>query len=641
MSGLNKYYRNEIDVFRAVAVLSVVINHYFPSILPGGFLGVDIFFVISGYLITTHIIAELDSDSFSFINFYKRRIKRILPALYFMLAVTGIISIYLLLPIDLQRFSDSLKATVLYYSNFYFAGHYDYFAQNTKEFPLLHTWSLSVEEQFYFILPLGLYLIFKLSKNKSYRFLFIIFTTLASLILAQMLSTTVQHKNFSYYSLQSRFYELSLGSCAAYYGLKFSYVRVDQVLKKISPILFLIMLVYFFIFSNNATHPGLLSLPLLLSIALLLITPQDSLFFKRISKISPALWFGKISYSLYLWHWPLLALYTYAMYRPEYRHYDKLALLFLSVLLASISYYFIENPLRFNRLNFSRSFILYLLIPSLAFLVLSFVIKNNIGDIAGNNKSKSIFSEDTFLAPEFCYNKKNGQCLIGDISKKPKALLFGDSHAGHYIAVIDEIGKSYGFAVIGISISNCYPLFNSTSNLPAETKKLTVPLCYETINEISRNLDNYSTILLAGRWSSLFDKEYQQIFPFIQQLNETLLLMQKKGKLVIGLPQVPELTEYSFNYSVRRSHIFKEAIKFERSYSEKLGNDQLKSIFLNYSNATVFEYFENNNTDLSGLPFYKNVYIYSDWNHLNEVGGRLLAKDMGPVFIKQYGDFFK
>ena len=634
-------YRHEIDILRAIAVLAVVINHYFPSLLNGGFLGVDIFFVISGFLITTQIAKDLDSNTFSFVTFYKRRIKRILPALYFMLTIVSFLSVLLLLPSDLLQFIDSLKSTILYYSNFYFAGHYDYFSQNTKEFPLLHTWSLSVEEQFYFILPLLMFFNSKILSNTNYKFFLIIFLSLCSFVTAQILSFEEHSKIFSYYSLQTRFFEMSMGSCAALYALNYSSNNVTRFLQRNTAYLFFLILLYFLFFSKTVAHPSFFILPLLLSTSLLLVSPSNSSFFLKTKKLTILAWFGKISYSLYLWHWPLIALYTYAFYRPEHRHLDKLLLILISIIFSSLSYYLIENPLRHNTFNFKKSFTFYLAIPSIVLLFFAFAVQKKNGIIFERKDKYTLQDGNVFLAPQFCYNQINNSCVIGDTTKKVKTLLFGDSHAGHYIAIIDEIGKNYGFSVVGISISNCYPLFNSTTNLPAESKKDTVPLCYQAITELTKNLDNYSTVILAGRWSSLFDKDYQKLFPFEQELQQTFKHLSITGKKIIIMAQIPEFTESSFNNSVRQSLIFNTEINFMRSYSEKIGNEHMKAKMSPFSTITMFEFAENSHLNLSNLPFYKNMFIYSDWNHLKESGARRLAKDLGPIFVEKYLSFVK
>jgi peptidoglycan/LPS O-acetylase OafA/YrhL len=641
MKDLTNNYRPEIDILRAFAVLSVVINHYFPSLLPGGFLGVDIFFVISGFLITSHLINEESTHSFSFLNFYKRRIKRILPALFFMLTVVSILSVYLLLPPDLRRYSDSLKSVVLYFSNFYFANHYDYFSQNTKEFPLLHTWSLSVEEQFYFILPFFIFLTFKYVKKERSIFFALIGLTLTSLLFAQVFSLVESYKTISYYSLLTRFFEMSIGSCAAFYYQKLGNFKLNQRLNNYILINFLVIIFYFFAFNEKLTHPSLLVLPLLLATSLFLITPKESGFFVSINRAKPVIWVGKISYSLYLWHWPLLAFYNYAFFRLEYRHYDKLALILLSFILASLSHYLIENPLRYNKYGFKKSFTLYLAIPSTVFLTFTYFIKHKHGYLLNKYTKETVEVENMFLAPNFCYNHTDNSCVIGAPNSIPKALLFGDSHAGHYIALFDEIGKTHGFSIAGVSAANCYPLFNLGTDLPSSAKKSTVPVCYEIIKKLTAEINNYSTIILAGRWSSLFDENYQKEFPFAEQLKINIQELMRMGKKVILLQQIPELTEPSFNYSVRRSLIFNTSTKFERSYAEELGNEKILSLIQNYPAVSIFSYSNTPQINLSSLPFYNNKFIYSDFSHLKESGARHLAKELGPLFVENYLIFVK
>lgn len=620
-----------------------MINHFYPSLLIGGFLGVDIFFVISGFLITGHINKELTENTFSFTNFYKKRIKRILPALFFMLFIVSLVAIYLLLPEDLNRYSKSLSATLLYISNFYFAFNFDYFAQNTQEFPLLHTWSLSVEEQFYFILPALFYLIYKATQKMSSQLFILTALTLASLALAQYMSASKIYKVFSYYSLPTRFAEMSIGSIFALIYASPSFESKKMFLQKVPLSAYIIFfLAYFLSFSEKTTHPGLATLPILVIAGLYLITDYSRKFESKHLIIISLVWIGTISYSLYLWHWPVLVFYKYAFLHTQHQYLLKVVLILFSILLASLSYYLIENPLRYNNFNFKKSFLLYLILPTILMLAISYY-SPNIKRYFSSTSQFQLEEENVFLADTFCYNKKHESCQIGDMKKTPKALLFGDSHAGHYIGIFDQIGKINNFSLTGVSISNCYPLFNLGTNQPSQFKENDippfnyVPKCSDIINKLTASLTDYDYILLAGRWSSLLDSEFIKIFPFEDLLVTNLREFEKSGKTVIFLEQVPEFKESSFNYSIRQSLIFGDTSNvFERSYAEVPANQHIKHLIKDYKNIYFFGFTDSSSVNLNKLPYYKDKFIYSDWNHLKESGGRHLATDLAPLFKDRF-----
>ena len=204
-------YRADIDGLRAIAVLSVVIYHFYPSLLPGGFLGVDVFFVLSGYLITKIISNEIHTGSFSFADFYLRRIKRILPSFFIVLLLTLLASIFLFEQADLNSVIKAAISSLFFASNVNFAIGLDYFSSNASEQPLLHFWSLSVEEQYYFIMPIIIILCFRHLRSNFVTYIFL-FIFLSSIILATYLSYNHIYESMSYYLLPTRMYAMVLGS---------------------------------------------------------------------------------------------------------------------------------------------------------------------------------------------------------------------------------------------------------------------------------------------------------------------------------------------------------------------------------------------------------------------------------------------
>jgi peptidoglycan/LPS O-acetylase OafA/YrhL len=301
---LNTEYRTEIDGLRALAVLPVISFHAGFDIFSGGFVGVDIFFVISGYLITTIIIKELDNNTFSFKKFYERRARRIFPALIFVILISSIISFIFLTRSELASYFKSVIATLLFFSNLYFYKTTPYFRSESDLEPLLHTWSLSIEEQFYIIFPITLLLFHKFFKR--YIFLMFIFGFAASLFICQFLALKTGGTLNFYFTL-SRAWELALGAICAYIiiykNLSFSILIKNQF--SIVGIFLIVFSIFFF--NRQTVFPSFFTLVPTIGTSLIILFADRDTFVNKILSIKLLVSIGLISYSLYLWHQPLLA----------------------------------------------------------------------------------------------------------------------------------------------------------------------------------------------------------------------------------------------------------------------------------------------------------------------------------------------
>ena len=240
---MNLKYRSEIDGLRAIAVIPVVFFHAGFNFFSGGFVGVDVFFVISGYLITTIILRELENKNFSIANFYERRVRRILPVLIFVIFVTSILSFVFLTRSELASYFKSVNATLLFYSNFHFWETAPYFRSESELEPLLHTWSLSIEEQFYIIFPLMLTIVYKYFKK--YIIIFFYFSFFSSLFLCHIIALKTGGA-FNFYFTLSRIWELALGGISAYYLLN-NKIIASKNLKNLYSIFGLILILFFFL----------------------------------------------------------------------------------------------------------------------------------------------------------------------------------------------------------------------------------------------------------------------------------------------------------------------------------------------------------------------------------------------------------
>lgn len=346
-------YRKEIDGLRGISVLAVVFYHANfqineTKILSGGYLGVDIFFVISGYLITTLILQEYYLNKFSFINFYKRRARRILPCLFFVTLLTLPFAFYLFLPSSLDDLSNSIYYLFFFISNIYFfytSTQYAFDGFDTN--PMLHTWSLSVEEQFYILFPILLVLLLKYFTRKK---IFLIIILVISLIYSHLISKNISLGFF--YLLQTRIWELLSGALLAMMILE-----NNKLILKIKNNIFYFhfgffsILLSFFLFDENSHHPSFFTLFPVIGTCLVLIYDQKeaSIFLKKNFLIK----IGLISYSFYLWHFPIF-IYAKFYFYDELNNLIKIFLILFSLILSFFSYKYIELPFRSKKLLFKK-----------------------------------------------------------------------------------------------------------------------------------------------------------------------------------------------------------------------------------------------------------------------------------------------
>ena len=329
-------YRADIDGLRAVAVLPVVFYHFQIAPFTGGFVGVDIFFVISGYLITSLIQHETANGALSLVRFYERRARRILPALFLMMLATTALAGTILFPQDVMNYSRSLIATTLFGSNLYFWSTVEYFDIVAERKPLLHTWSLAVEEQFYLLYPALFWLLRGASQLKLVHVVAAIFlVSLGASIWALRFAPVSD-----FYLLPFRAWELMLGAMLALTPIKSS-GRISTALAWSGLALLLFSI---FAFSVDTPFPGEYALlPCIGAACVIYAGPQTIV--GRVLSLRPVVFTGLISYSLYLWHWPLLIFARYVVLR-DLLLWEKLALILLSGMVATLSWAYVEKPFR-------------------------------------------------------------------------------------------------------------------------------------------------------------------------------------------------------------------------------------------------------------------------------------------------------
>jgi peptidoglycan/LPS O-acetylase OafA/YrhL len=461
-------YRPEIDGLRAIAVVAVILYHaqvdmFGHQFFKGGFIGVDIFFVISGYLITSIIIKELvTTGSFSFKHFYLRRIRRIIPALLFVMLISIPFSLAFLLPENILDLSKSTLYSLGFSSNFYF--HYSgqqYGAENSILRPFLHTWSLSIEEQFYILFPIILLFTFKFFRK--FLLLILILVFLISLGLADWGSKN--HPSFNFYFLPTRCWELLAGSILAYIEIAKGKRSQNRVLNLILPFIgFLLILHSIFFFTlvprkDEMLHPSIYTLTPIIGVCLIIWFSNKEEFITKILSTKLFVGIGLISYSLYLLHYPIFA------FARVIGIYDKgicyLILIFLFLILISIcSFYFIEQPFRNTKLSISK-FLFFTITTFLiifSFSILS-VFKNGKLGSYHDERSKvfinNYLDNNELLKSSLNYIENfNIQEFVS--KNKIKILIVGDSHSidlFNAFTLNNDLFNQYEFKRYGISES--------------------------------------------------------------------------------------------------------------------------------------------------------------------------------------------
>lgn len=519
-------YRKDVDALRGYAVLAVVFYHFNIPYFQGGFLGVDIFFVISGYLITSIIFLELKSNNFSFINFYERRIRRIIPILFFVLFTTTIIQSELLIYDEKINFYKALLSIIFFISNLWFAKSGTYFEPEISQSHLLHTWSLSIEEQFYLIFPL---LLFFFYKKRVFFILLTIFVV--SLLLANNGGVLKYSYPFydefkfiktpgnNFYLMPTRLWELLAGSMIAIFNIKFRKNYKFNFKNKIKNLLniigYFIIFISFIIFSEKIPHPSIITIFPILGISIILFLDisknKSETILEKIFTNKYIIKVGLISYSLYLWHLPILYFY-HDYFGPEKLNFlEILFLITLSFTISIFSYNFIE---KFFRKKFILKkgqtliffFIITLILGSFAFYKINFYNfkKDYSKDIIRIIDEKIYFKDKFFvkcLSDPRKYISPKDSCIIGD-TKKIKYAFLGDSHMGILSKELNINLKEKNIGGHLLSYNGCLPS-NELKILDQERYKCTN--YYNEVLEFLKNDNRIKKVILFYRWDLYYN----------------------------------------------------------------------------------------------------------------------------------------
>lgn len=653
-------YRPDIDGLRGIAVLLVVFYHFEKIFLStnffqGGFVGVDIFFVISGYLITSILFKELKtSKKISFKDFYIRRIRRILPVLSLVILFTLIITYILFIP---EKFTFTIKSATsswFFFSNIFFWKQLStYHAEESTNIPLLHTWSLSVEEQFYIFFPIFIFLLFKFYKNK-------ILATIVSIIFISMLLSTYASFNYSsanFYLLPTRVWEILFGSIIAYLEI---FKNKNFVLSKSKNLLTLLCLFLIFLFANQANentfHPSIITLIPVFSVFILICYCREKKFITyKILTSKYLVYLGLISYSLYLWHYPIFVLIKNLNLEIN-NFYFVNTLIFISIfLISSLSYHLVEKPLRKKTINLKLIFspiliftvaIIFFNFKNFNYLITSpkytVELRNTFGQ-----QSKKIDCSEVFSEYGFCYLGKNKSKNQIDI------VMLGDSVLNSIVNDLSGNLPANKYRVVNLSRGGSfYTPYGKYIHLKNGKNRVDENQDIHRTKYLNENLKEKIIIIGAKYRQHLINHNFIYINEFDQKIGLIELIFSKDTLIQNGIKKALFDFEKTLKKLLKNNTIillypfpeyeahYLQSVHVNDLLNNKL-NLKLKSLELNLSqhiddNSSVLKLFDNldhknlykiNPQDIFcelDKCFFeqKDKPLYYDQIHLTELGAK-------------------
>ena len=669
-------YRPEIDGLRAIAVGAVILYHAQITILghqpfKGGFIGVDIFFVISGYLITSIILKELvTTGSFSFKYFYERRVRRILPALLFVMLLSFPFAWMYLLPSSFVDFSKSILYSLGFSSNFYFEySGQQYGAESGFLKPFLHTWSLSVEEQFYILFPIVLLFTFKYFRKYLIHILILGF--IISLCLADWGSKN--YPTFNFYILPTRGWELLAGSILAYFEIINGYRCKNKSLNLTLPFIGLILIGYSIVFFDDEIfHPSFYTLSPIIGACLVIWFSNKNELITKVLSTKLFVGVGLISYSLYLWHYPIFAFSRITNFVFLNDLLLKFFLIFLSIILSIFSYNFIERPARKRKTIFkSISYPIFFFLIIILIFNYSVLYKNGY-----KNRFHSILDVQDYpilrepLTFKRCNWGKTNTCYFNKNSNK-KIFIIGDSHVWTIIPGLKNKITNKGYQFVTSAYPGCYYFykFNKTNR---KTGKINKDCPIQSQYELLSKVEN-SIIIFFGRLplyltnfyfnngeggleqeASVWDHYYSSSdknLSIEKTFQEQVLNLEKKNKIILVYPfpeagfNVPnkllnlmprdknKIVEYLVikNYITTSHKVYKDRTK---SSFELLNSIQGKNIYRVYPHSLFCDTIVK---DRCVTHDDKNIF-YADDNHPSLKGAEmindLIMKEIEKIELK-------
>jgi len=655
-------YRPDVDGLRAIAVLGVLFFHSGLAAFQGGFVGVDIFYVISGYLITSLLVRDIEGNKFSIVAFYERRARRIFPALFSLLFFCIVATSVLFNPKEMSAFGETLLATTFFVSNLYFwktAHPLGYFDNEVNSKPLLHTWSLSVEEQFYVAFPLLLFLLFRWAKS-SVRIWLVLLTAVS---FALNLWATQHKPVLAFYWFIPRAWELSIGALVA---VKVLPPLNHRILREVAGVLGLAMLVSsLFIPVLNWAFPGYIALlPCVGSSLVIYAGEAGPSVAKALLSFRPLVFIGTISYSLYLWHWPVI---VFSKHLPF--HFSEQAeiavVLVASIAFAFISFEYVERPFRGSRSPFSRRQIF-------AFGALASALTATFGAAAYlshglldryNPQSRQLVVRNLERMNDFddsCANWKKeihqvsdmNLCVLG--SEFPhKVMFWGDSHVEQLWPALQQVFAEGAFRDRGVVLAvenGCLPdrHVNNTGDgfhCDAFAKYAMIRAKQDDIDAVFIGFstwwvggyDNFFCASLDGKCQKMLRSRDDATARFLADLSDEIRELQSQGKRVILCLPFPEYDRTIPEVEINNAVFGKYGLSVDAHDITSLSlRERVRAVAEN-TGAEIFDPREVLCRGQKCLSAMDGVSIYKDNSHLTPTGARVLSSGLRELLQRDAG----
>ncbi|MCS3430530.1 acyltransferase family protein [Klebsiella sp. BIGb0407] len=511
-------FRHDINGLRAIAVIAVVLFHFKPTWIPGGFAGVDVFFVISGYLMTAIIFKGIEANQFNLIKFYSDRANRIIPALAVVCVFLLLFSYFFINVLDQIDIHRHVNGSLGFFSNFIYLRESGYFDVTSHEKWLLHTWSLSVEWQFYIFYPIAL-IILKRFVSLSNLKIFVFIGTVISLVIS--IIVTIKWPTIAYYSLPTRAWEMMIGGLAFLYPLHSS-KKLNNYYELIGISL---IIGSYFLASSDTAWPGYLALfPVVGAYLMIIANKQESVITNNIL----FQYIGKWSYSIYLWHWPIVIFGFYFSINNWY-----LFGMPLSVLMGFLSYQIIENKRYSSVMKFSDVLKFKPFLYLISVFILGYVLSmtNGLNSLPDEYKLTKRQIRDQYEGHMGLYGKGSEPVYINSNKKDFDFILIGDSFARHYYSFL----KTNGFKVVSFAVNGCYSTrdFYNENNSLCENR-------YDDVLEFIKNNKN-KIVIISQNWNrsgfKMFNRNSNEKTiinedTIVEQLGEFISIINQNGSAV-------------------------------------------------------------------------------------------------------------
>lgn len=577
-----KRMRNDISGLRALAVIPVLLFHAKIPFVSGGFLGVDLFFVISGYLITGDIVRRIQSNTFSFISFYDRRARRILPALLLVIAVTSILAPLFMVPYDIKNYGQSVVASIFAANNILLWMTSGYWSHAAEFKPLYHTWSLGVEEQYYFVIPLLLFFAYGILK----RFAAFYVVVLSVLVISFVHSLLATSHEYNFLIIFTRAWELMAGGALAVY-LAHRSLRPQPVLAFLGLCLVLVSFVFPYVVSSNQALVNLL--PVLGAFIIIGFSDERSTFVGRILAVRPMVFIGLISYSVYLWHQPLIAFFRLASeYEPD--PYVLAAVSLLSIPLAYLSWRFVENPARNFTFMPAKRFYPALGVALIMFSGLGLIMHKTYGFQKYFDKYSYDGDPQSYVDAPMKYTK-----VPVDNAGKSRLVVLGNSFARDFINVVEEFGLGEKYEIV----------YDPTG-------------CSIDVLKLGQLLGNARYVVLANNWAQVGEPQqvYDELLRCVDRLSSRL---QGRKLFVFGAKNFGWNNNFTKMLSEEalfsaRTRTIASVYEFNALAAAGIDN-YIDILYLLYDAEKKVPMFTDDNR-----------FITYDTNHLTKPGARYLGK---------------